>query len=140
MTPVACLPERSVLMRGDFGIVARREVRFADQHRQDRRLRAGLGIVAAAEPFAEAAIGAWAHAQPERIGVGLRQIAGRLRKRLVAELARRLGQQRMAEALLLRRRRIRPRARPSNGLPPSWIWPLRLPAVPDVPQRYSNWS
>jgi hypothetical protein len=92
-----------------LGIVARREVRFAHQHRQDRRLRTGLGIVAAAEPLAEAAIGARAHAQAERIGIGGREISRRLRKRLVAELARRLGKKGVAERLLLRGRRIRPR-------------------------------
>ena len=94
-----------------FGIVARVEIRFADQHRQDRRLRAGFRVVAAAEPFAKAAIGAGAKPQSERIGVGLRHVAGRLRERLVAELARRLAPQRVAEALLLRRSWIWPRAR-----------------------------
>src|SRR6202034_1406143 len=39
-----------------FGAVG--EVRFPQQHRKDGRLRGGLGIIAAAEPFAEAAIGA----------------------------------------------------------------------------------
>ena len=97
---------------GHLAIVARGEIRLAHQHRQDRRLRARLRIVAAAEPFAEAAIGARPQRHAERIGVGLRQVAGRLRKRLVAQLARGLGEQRVAERLLLRRRRIGARARP----------------------------
>src|SRR5262245_57413997 len=29
---------------------------------------------------------------------------------------------------------------PSNGLPPSWIWPRKLPALPDVPQSFSKRS
>ena len=69
-----------------FALGARLEIRFAQQHRQDRRLRARLGIIGAAEPFAEAAKGALAELDAERIGVGLREIARRLRKRLVAEL------------------------------------------------------
>ena len=92
-----------------FGAVA--EVRFADQHRQNRRLRAGLRIVAAAEPFAEAAIGAGSEPDAERIRISLRQVAGGLRKRLVAEIARGLGEQRVAERLRLRRIGIGPRAR-----------------------------
>ena len=96
---------------GDFRIVARGEIRFAHQHRQDRGLRAGLGIVGAAEPLAIAAIGARPHPHAKRIGIGLRQIPRGLRERFVAEFARRLAEQRVAEALLLRRRRIRPRAR-----------------------------
>src|SRR5262249_35221572 len=67
---------------------------------------------AAAEPLAEAAIGAWTKAQTERVCVGLRQVSGRLREWLVAQFARGLAEQRVAEGLGLRRRRIGPRARP----------------------------
>ncbi len=95
----------------DLAFGARREVRLAHQRRQNRGLRARLRIVGAAEPFAEAAIGALPELDAERVGVGLRQVAGGLRKRLVAELARRLGIERVAEWLLLRRRRIGARAR-----------------------------
>ena len=111
MTPVAHLAGAVEIDARDFALGARLEIRLAQQHRQDRRLRAGLGIIGAAEPFAEAAKGALAERDAERIGVGLRQISRRLRKRLVAELLRGLGEQRVAVALLLRRRRIGPRAR-----------------------------
>src|SRR5262249_11045297 len=100
----------------DLGIVAEHEVRFADEIRQDGRLRAGFGIITAAEPLAEAAIGAGTETQAERIGVGLREIARRLREWLVAELARGLAEQRMAERLRLRRRRIGSRSRPFEGI------------------------
>ena len=96
---------------GDFAFGARLEIRFAHQHRQDRGLRTGLGIIGAAEPFAEAAIGALPERDAERIGVGLRKISGRLREWLVAEFLGGLRKQRVAVALLLRRRRIGPRAR-----------------------------
>jgi hypothetical protein len=29
---------------------------------------------------------------------------------------------------------------PSKGLPPGWILPFRLPALPLVPHSLSNWS
>ena len=29
---------------------------------------------------------------------------------------------------------------PSNGLPPDWIWPLILPAFPEMPAIFSNLS
>ncbi len=126
-------------MRVTSHIGARLEIRFAHQHRQDRRLRAGFGIIGAAEPFAEAAIGALAERDAERVGIGLRQIAGGLRKRLVAELLGGFAEQRVAVTLLHAAASDRAAsAAPSNGLPPSWIWPLRLPALPDVPHRYSN--
>ena len=100
----------------DFAVVARREIRLAQQRRQDRGLRRGFRIVAAAEPFAEAAEGAGTHANAERILIRTRHVAGRLRKRLVAELARRLRKQRCAERLLLGRIRIGPRARSFEGI------------------------
>ena len=78
---------------------------------------AGLRIIAAAEPFAEAAIGAGPEPDAERVHVSLRHVAGGLRKRLVAELARSLCEQRMAEGLRLRRIGIGPRARPLEGIP-----------------------
>src|SRR5580692_1461313 len=90
----------------DLGIVAEREIRFADQNRQDRGLRACLGIVAATEPFAESAIGALPQTRSKRIGVRLRKISRRLRERLVAKLARSLGKQGLTERLLLSRSRI----------------------------------
>ena len=74
-------------------------------------MRRGLGIIGAAEPFAEAAKGALAELDAERVGVGLRQISGRLRIRLIAELLGGFREQHMAVALLLRRRRVGPRAR-----------------------------
>ena len=76
-----------------LAVVARREIRLAQQHRQDRGLRRCLGVIAAAEPFAEAAIGAGAEPHAERILVGARHVARRLRKRLVAEFARGLCEQ-----------------------------------------------
>ena len=52
---------------------ARLEIRFAHQHRQHGGLRARLRVIGAAEPLAEAAIGALPHADAERIGVGRRK-------------------------------------------------------------------
>src|SRR5262249_49810352 len=94
---------------GNLRVVTRREVRFADQDREDRRLRTGLGVIGAAEPFAKTAIRAWAETKSERIRVGARQIPRRLRKRLVTKFAGRLGKQRVAERLRLGGGRIRPR-------------------------------
>ena len=97
-----------------FGAIA--EVRFPDEHRKDGGLWRGLGIIAAPEPFAEAAIGAGSEPGAERVYVGLRHIAGGLRKRLVAKLARGLGEQGMTEGLGLRRIGVRPRARSLEGI------------------------
>src|SRR5581483_2146832 len=82
------------------------------QNREDGRLRTRLRVVAAAEPFAEAAVAARSLAHAERVAIGLREIARGLRERLVAELPRRLCEQRVTEGLLLRRVRIGTRARP----------------------------
>src|ERR1700733_6652377 len=89
-----------------FRIVARGEVWFADQVRKDRGLRTCLRVVAASEPFAESAVGAGAHLEPERIRIGLREIAGRLRKWLVAEILRSLAEERVTKRLRLRWRRV----------------------------------
>ena len=89
-----------------FGAVA--EVGFPDQHRKDRRLRGGFRIVAAAEPFAEAAIGAGPEADAKRVRISLRQVSGGLRERLIAQVPRGLAEQRLAERLRLRRSGIGP--------------------------------
>ena len=94
-----------------FRIVAQRKIRFANQEWQDGRLRTGFGIIAATEPLAKSAIGAWAQMKPQRICIGLRHIAGRLGKRLVAEVARGLCKQCVAEGLFLRRVGVGPGAR-----------------------------
>src|ERR1700722_11823381 len=90
----------------DFRLVTQREIGLSNEIRQNRRLWTGLRIVAATEPFAEAAIGTWTHPQSQWIGVGLREISGWLREWLVAEFARGLAEQRVAERLRLCRRRI----------------------------------
>ena len=79
-----------------FAFGPRLEIRFAHQHRQHRGLRAGLRIVGAAEPLAEAAIGALPHIDAERVGIGARQVRRRLRERMIAERARRFREQRSA--------------------------------------------
>src|SRR6202142_4384416 len=91
---------------GHFGLGLRAKIRKTQQRRQHAGLRACLGIIAAAEAFAESAIGALAELHAERVGVSLAQIRRRLRERAVAGLARRLGEQRRATTLLERRRRI----------------------------------
>src|SRR5262249_42057763 len=110
----------------DLAVGTRLEIRLAQQRRQDGGLRARLGIVGAAEPFAEAAEGALAELDAERVGVGLREVARRLRERLVAKLRRRLGEQRVAERLLLRRRRIRTRARSLERIAARLDLPLEI--------------
>jgi hypothetical protein len=97
------------------------EIRLAQQRRQNGRLRARLGIIGAAEPFAEAAKGALPEPDAERIGVSLREISRRLRVWFVAELLGGLREQGVPVALLHRRRRIGPRATAFEQLPPSWI-------------------
>src|SRR6202020_114736 len=92
-----------------FGAIG--EVRFPHEHRKDGRLRGGVRIIAADTPFAEAEISAGSEPDAERVLVSLGQIAGRLRKRLIAEFPRGLGEQRIAEGLLLRRSGIGTRAR-----------------------------
>src|SRR6267154_6848892 len=73
----------------------------------------GRALIAVfAKPLAKTAISARPESNTERIGVGFRQVSGRLRKGLVAKLTRRLAEQRVAEWLGLRGRRIRPRTRP----------------------------
>ncbi len=88
------------------------EVRLLHQHRQDGGLRRGLGVIAAAELLAEAAIGARAQLQPERIGVGLRHVGRRLRERLVAQGLRGFGEQ--GRAVGLHHRRVGELARPRS--------------------------
>src|SRR6266446_2734259 len=87
------------------------EVRPSYQRGQDRGLRAGLRIIAAAEPFAIAAKGARAEGDAERVRVCLRQVAGGLREGGVTHLLRRLREQCGTVGLLLRRRRVLSRAR-----------------------------
>ena len=112
VTPVARLPDASRLMLRHLAIVARREIRFADA--------APAGSSSAGWPWSSCRSRTirrsrnrcMAPAHAERIGVGLRQIARRLRKRLVAQLPRGLGEQRVAEAPASAPAWIGPRARP----------------------------
>ena len=106
---------------------ARLEVRSPHQHRQERYLRARLRVIAAAEPLAEAAKGARPKRDAERVGVGLGQIAGGLRKRAVAHLFRRLGPQHRPIGLLLGRRRIGARPRSLERIAKRLLLPLQVP-------------
>ena len=56
----------------------------------------------------------------------MREVAGGLRKRFVAELRGCLGEQRVAERLLLRRRRVGPRARPFERVAAGLGCPLEI--------------
>ena len=136
---LACRASSSTLQHFALGLQG--EVGLAHQVGQDRGLRAGLGVVAAAELLAEAAIGAGAQLRAQRVGVGLRQVAGRVRKGMVAEARRGLAEQRRAHrSAPSAGSGTRSTASPSNGLPPGWISPFRLPALPLVPQSLSNAS
>ena len=68
-----------------------------------------------------------------RVHVGLRLGRDRIHVWLVAELLAGRGEHRAGVSHRGRRIRIFARARPSNGLPPSWITPFRLPALPPTP-------
>ena len=59
---------------GDIGVHAGGEILLQHQGRHHAGLRARLRVIAAAEEIAEAAIGALAHRDAERIGVRLRDI------------------------------------------------------------------
>src|SRR6266436_7345121 len=93
-----------------LAVRARLEVWPSYQRGQDRGLRAGLRVIAAAEPFAIAAKGARAEGDAERVRVCLRQVAGGLRKRGVTHLLCGLREECGAVGLLLRRRRVFSRA------------------------------
>src|SRR5439155_13718400 len=88
----------------------RLEVRPSYQRGQDRGLRAGLRVIAAAEPFAIAAKGARAEGDAERVRISLRQVAGGLRERGVTHLLCCLREQCGTIGLLLGRRRVLSRA------------------------------
>ena len=106
------------------------EIRLAQEHRQDRRLRTRLGIVGAAEPFAEAAIAAGAHPDAERIDIRPREIARGLREGFVAKVTRCLTEKRMAETLRLRRSGIGPRARTLERVSAVQDLPLQIARLP----------
>src|ERR1700738_3485306 len=89
-----------------LAVRARLKARPSYQRGQDRGLRTGLRVVAAAEPFAEAAKGARAEGDAKRVRVSLRQVAGGLRERGITHLLRRLRAECGAVGLLLRRRRV----------------------------------
>src|SRR6185312_7232849 len=71
---------RSALDLEHLGLGAQLEIGFGQDVRDQSRLRRSLGIIAAAELFAKAAEGAFAELQAKRVGVGLREIAGGVRK------------------------------------------------------------
>src|SRR5205823_2104073 len=96
----------------------------------NRRLWAGLRIIAAAESLAEAAIGARAERYAVGVGIGLRQIARRLWERLIAYLFRRLRPQHGAIGLFLGRRRIRSRTRTFERIAERLNLPLQVAGGP----------
>jgi hypothetical protein len=111
----------------DLRFGARLEIRSPHQHRQKRRLWARFRVVAATEALAETAIGARPEGYAERVGVSLGQIAGRLRKRVVAHLFRGLGPQHRPVRLLLRRRRIGKRPRSLERIAGGLLLPFEVP-------------
>src|SRR6185437_6681404 len=133
-------PARVEIDARDLALIARREIGLAHQNRQDGRLRTRFRVISAAEPLAEPAIAAGSLTHAEGVAVSLREIARGLRKRLVAKLACRLGEERVAEGLLLRRVRIGPGARTLERIAALEDLSLRFPAWPQVPQRYSKRS
>src|SRR6185437_5678411 len=86
-----------------LAVIPRLEVGLTDQHGENGRLRAGFGVVRTAEPFAKAAVGARPHADTQWVAVSLGHVSGGLWERLVTQSRGGLGEQGMAEGLLLRR-------------------------------------
>ena len=99
-----------VRMRPVFEVVA------MQQDGEYTRLGARLRIVAAAEPFAVAAVRAFAHLHTVEVAVGLRRVRRRCRERMPAEVARGLFEQHGAHAALERRQRVLPPARALVGV------------------------
>ena len=91
---------------GDVAARAVAEIGLLQQHRQDRGLRAGLGIVAAAEPLAVTAIRALAHLHAQRVAIRFRGIGRGAGERIEAGLARRLVEQHGRGAAFQWRQRI----------------------------------
>src|SRR5258706_8902190 len=91
---------------------AQLELLLLHQVRQHRGLRARLRAHLAAEELAVAAIDARVDMRAVLVGVGTRQRARRRRERLVAELFRRLLEERARVRGLERRVRVLARARP----------------------------
>src|ERR1700730_18803159 len=89
-----------------LAVRARLEVRASYQRGEDRVLRPGLRVIAAAEPFTITAKGARAEGDAERVRVSLRQVAGGLRERGITHLLCGLREERGNVGLLLRRRRV----------------------------------
>src|ERR1700733_5632836 len=85
---------------------AQLEIRIAHRDRNHRHVRAALGVGFAAEALAIAAILAAAEFGAVRIGVGLRGVRRRARERVIAGIARGIGEHFAGENRRQRRQRI----------------------------------
>src|ERR1700722_10606304 len=85
---------------------AQLEIRIAHRDRDHRHMWAALGVGLAAKALAIAAILATAEFRAVRIGIGLRGIRRRPRKRMIAGVARRVREHLAGENRRQRRQRI----------------------------------